>query len=56
MIEIVKIADSEYEILIVDEEAKLNPEFLTTYNRDLSNLAGYSLFGNVLKCRRDQIE
>jgi hypothetical protein len=55
-IEIVNIADAEDEILIIDEESRLNPDFLKTYNRDLSNLAGYNLFGNALLCKTNEVE
>jgi len=55
-IEIIKIADGDDEVLVVDEDAKMKSEFLKTYNRDLSNLAGYNLFGNALRCKRSEVE
>jgi len=55
-IEIITIADGDDEVLVIDEDAKIKPEFLKTYNRDLSNLAGYNLFGNALRCKRSEVE
>lgn len=56
VVEFIPIGDSPDDILVLDEEGKLKPEFLLTYNRDLSYLAGYNSLGNALLCKKSELQ